>query len=57
MFSVRSVPRCKQHKSRIYLVVRHSPENKGVNTETEEATALEAVTRRQRVKLQQTEKV
>jgi hypothetical protein len=30
--------------------------NKDVNTETEEATALEAVTRRQPVKTQQTEK-
>jgi hypothetical protein len=28
-----------------------------VNTEAEEATALEAVTRRQPVKLQQTEKI
>jgi hypothetical protein len=30
--------------------------SKDVNTETEEATALEAVTRRQPVKTQQTEK-
>jgi hypothetical protein len=34
--------------------VRQSPASKGVNTEAEEATALEAVTRRQLVKLQQT---
>jgi hypothetical protein len=36
--------------------VRQSPASKGVNAEEEEATALEAVTRRQPVKLQQTEK-
>jgi hypothetical protein len=36
--------------------MRQSPANKGVNTEAEEATALEAVTRRQPVKTQQTEK-
>jgi hypothetical protein len=36
--------------------VRESPTNKGVNIEAEEATALEAVTRRQPVKTQQTEK-
>jgi hypothetical protein len=33
-----------------------SPEIKDVNTESEEATALEAVTKRQPVKTQQTEK-
>jgi hypothetical protein len=38
------------------LLVRQSPASKDVNTEAEEATALEAVTRRQPVKLQQTEK-
>jgi hypothetical protein len=38
------------------LVVRQSPASKGVNTEAEEAMALEAVTRRQPVKIQQTEK-
>jgi hypothetical protein len=38
------------------LVVRQSPVSKDVNVETEEATALEAVTRRQPVKIQQTEK-
>jgi hypothetical protein len=36
--------------------VRESPASKGVNTEAEEATALIAVTRRQPVKIQQTEK-
>jgi hypothetical protein len=36
--------------------VRESPACKDVNTKTEEATALEAVARRQRVKTQQTEK-
>jgi hypothetical protein len=36
--------------------MRQSPANKVLNTETEETTALEAVTRRQPVKLQQTEK-
>jgi hypothetical protein len=36
--------------------VRQSPASKDVNTEAEEATALEAVTRRQAAKLQQTEK-
>jgi hypothetical protein len=37
--------------------VRQSPANKDVNTETEEATVLEAVTRRQLVKTQQNEKI
>jgi hypothetical protein len=36
--------------------VRQSPVSKDVNTEAEKATALEAVTRRQPVKIQQTEK-
>jgi hypothetical protein len=36
--------------------VRQSPANKDENMEAEEATALEAVTRRQPVKTQQTEK-
>jgi hypothetical protein len=36
--------------------VRQSPDSKDVNTEAEEATALEAVTRRQTAKTQQTEK-
>jgi hypothetical protein len=35
--------------------VRQSPVSKDVNTEAEEATALEAVTRRQPVEIQQTE--
>jgi hypothetical protein len=36
--------------------LRQSPASKGVNTKAEEATPLEAVTRRQPVKRQQTEK-
>jgi hypothetical protein len=57
VFSMRSVPRCnKQDKSRVHLVGRQSPTSKDVNTEAEEATALEAATRRQPVKIQQTEK-
>jgi hypothetical protein len=36
--------------------VRQSQDSKGVNTEAEEATVLEAVTRRQPVKIQQTAK-
>jgi hypothetical protein len=36
--------------------VRQSPASKDVNTETGDATALEAITRRQPVKVQQTEK-
>jgi hypothetical protein len=36
--------------------VRQSPASKDVNTEDEEAAALEAITRRQPVKIQQTEK-
>jgi hypothetical protein len=35
--------------------VRESPASKDANTEAEEATALEAVTRRQPVKIQHTE--
>jgi hypothetical protein len=35
------------------LVVRQSPTSKDVNKEVEEATALESVTRRQPVKIQQ----
>jgi hypothetical protein len=37
--------------------VRQSPASKDVNTEAEAATALKAVTRRQPLKLQQTEKI
>jgi hypothetical protein len=36
--------------------VRQSPASEDVNMETDEATELEAVTRRQPVKIQQTEK-
>jgi hypothetical protein len=57
VFSVRSMPRCyKQDKSKVKLVGRQSSTSKDVNTEAEEATALVAVTRRQPVKIQQTEK-
>jgi hypothetical protein len=52
-----SVPRCYWHyKSIIYLVVRQSTVNKGVNKETEGCMALAAVTRKRLVKIQQTEK-
>jgi hypothetical protein len=37
--------------------VIQSPASKDVNTEAEEPTALEAVTRQQPVKIQQTEKI
>jgi hypothetical protein len=43
----------EQNKSRFSLVVRELPDSKDVNTEAEEATELEAVTRR---KPQQMEK-
>jgi hypothetical protein len=56
VISVRSAPRCyKQEKSRVSSVLRQQPASKDVNTKAEEATALEAVTRRL-VKSQQTEK-
>jgi hypothetical protein len=35
----------KQEKSRVLLAVRQSPASKDVNTEAEEATELEAITR------------
>jgi hypothetical protein len=38
------------------LVVRQSPASKDVNTDAEEATPLETVTRQRLVKTQQTEK-
>jgi hypothetical protein len=38
------------------LVLRQSPDSKDINTAVEGSTALEAVTRRQPVKIQQTEK-
>jgi hypothetical protein len=57
MFSVWFVPRCyKKDKSRDQSVVRQSTASKAVNMEAEEATALKAVTRRQPVKIRQTEK-
>jgi hypothetical protein len=39
------------------LIVRQSPVSKDVKTEAEEATALEAVTRQQSAKRQQTENI
>jgi hypothetical protein len=55
---MRSVPRCyKQDKSRFESVVRQSSASKDVNTEVEVSADLEAVTRRQLVKIQQTEKI
>jgi hypothetical protein len=67
VFSERSVPRIyneKQLRLREGLetavrgvgVMRQSPASKNVSTEAEEATALEAVIRRQPVKIYQTEK-
>jgi hypothetical protein len=57
VFSMRSVPRCyNKDKSWFYLVGRESPASKGVNTEAEEATALEAVTRQRLLKTQHIEK-
>jgi hypothetical protein len=67
MFSMRSVSKlhnqeqmrlreCLETEVRRVVVVRQSPASKDVNTEPEEATALEAVTARQPVKIQQTEK-
>jgi hypothetical protein len=54
VFSERSVPRCyNQDDYRIQLIVRESLASKGVNTEAEEATVLEAVIR-QPVKIQET---
>jgi hypothetical protein len=51
LFSMFSMSRCyKQDKSTVYWTVRESPASKNVNTEAEEPTALEAVTRRQSVK-------
>jgi hypothetical protein len=43
--------------ARRYVVVRQLPADKDVNTEAEEATVLEAVTRLQPVRIQQTEKI
>jgi hypothetical protein len=53
---MRSVPRCyEQDESRILLVGRYSPANTSVKSEG--ATVLKAVTRRQPVKVQQTESI
>jgi hypothetical protein len=57
VFSLGSVPKCYNlDESTVKLVVRQSQASKDVNTGAEEATGLEAVTRRQPVKIQQTEK-
>jgi hypothetical protein len=57
VISIRSELTCyNQDKSKVYLAVRQSSESKGVNMESEEATALEAVSRQQPVKIQKTEK-
>jgi hypothetical protein len=42
---------------RVYLVASQSLASKDVDTEAVQATALEAVTRRQAVKIQQTKKI
>jgi hypothetical protein len=56
-FSVRSMPRCyKQDRWSNEFAVRKWPASKDMNTEAEEATALDAITRRQPVKTQQTKK-
>jgi hypothetical protein len=50
VLSMWSLPRCyKQDKSRIELAVRQSSTSKDVNTEIEESTAFEAVTRQRLV--------
>jgi hypothetical protein len=41
----------KQDKPTIYLSVTQSPASMGVNTEAQKTTALEAITRRQPVKI------
>jgi hypothetical protein len=54
---LRSVHRCyKQDISRAQLIVGQSSFSEELNTEAEGLTALEAVTRQQLVKAQQTEK-
>jgi hypothetical protein len=45
----------RRHLEEYELVVRELPASKAVNTESEAATALEAVARQQPVKIQQTE--
>jgi hypothetical protein len=51
VFSMRSMPRCyKKDKSKVWLAVRESPASKGVNTEAEGSTALEAATKQRPVK-------
>jgi hypothetical protein len=58
VFSIPSMPRCfKQDKPRILSVVRNSPASKDVKADVEEVTVLEAVARRQPVKIQQTENI
>jgi hypothetical protein len=54
------VPLCKneqlQLQDSLQTAVRQLPGSKDVNKEAEEATAMEAITRRQLVKIQQTKK-
>jgi hypothetical protein len=55
---MRSVPTCyEQYKSIVYLAERQLPASKDVNTEAEEATALEAVIGQRLVKAQQNGKI
>jgi hypothetical protein len=54
--AVRRVGDWSEMATRLGVVVRQSPASKDVNTEAEEATTLRIVTRRQPVKIQQTEK-
>jgi hypothetical protein len=50
-------PHCFQRlRSDAELAVRQSPPGKDLNTESQETAALEAVTKRQQAKIQQTEK-
>jgi hypothetical protein len=53
----RSSPHCcKSLRTNDELLVRQSPDSKEVNTETDEASVLQGVTR-QHVKRQKTEKI
>jgi hypothetical protein len=57
VLSTWSVQMCYKQDNSKSLVVGESPASKGVNTEAEEATELEAVTRLQPLKIQQTENI
>jgi hypothetical protein len=54
---VRSVPRRYEEDKLAVSAVRQSPVSKDVNTEVEGSTALEAVTRQQLKKTEQTENI